>query len=102
MRTHADHQPYRKKPYVARWYEGTRQRNKFFASAAARDEFIEQLKLTAQRQVGSPTTGPNAAHGGTNCLATMLEANYPRYLASSIISPPFVVPAIEEAPRLSR
>jgi hypothetical protein len=61
MRIHADHQPYRKKPHVARWYEAApdsakatpgklRQRNKFFASAAARDEFIEQLKLTAQRQ----------------------------------------------------
>jgi hypothetical protein len=64
MRIHADHppslelrrayQPYRKKPYVARWYESAsssakvsdgklRQRNKFFASAAARDEFIHQL-----------------------------------------------------------
>jgi integrase len=61
MRIHADHQPYRKKPYVARWYEAApgsakatpgklRQRNKFFASAAARDEFIEQLKLTVHRQ----------------------------------------------------
>jgi hypothetical protein len=50
MKIHADHQPYRKKPYVARWYEGSRQRNKFFASAAARDEFIHQLKETAQRQ----------------------------------------------------
>ena len=50
MKIHADHQPYRKKPYVARWYEGTRQRNKFFASAAARDEYIHKLKETAQRQ----------------------------------------------------
>jgi integrase len=72
MRIHADHlaspfglrrayQPYRKKPYVARWYEAApssakasdgklRQRNKFFASAAARDAFIAQFKQTAQRQ----------------------------------------------------
>ena len=50
MRIRADHQPYRKKPHVARWYEGARQRNKFFASAAARDAFIAQFKQTAQRQ----------------------------------------------------
>ncbi|MFO7725339.1 MAG: hypothetical protein R6V45_07300 [Oceanipulchritudo sp.] len=69
MRIHADHQPYRKKPYVARWYEAApgsakampgklRQRNKFFASTAARDAFIEQLKLTAQRQ--DPVLGTGA------------------------------------------
>jgi len=50
MKMHADHQPYRKKPFVARWYEGTRQRNRFFSTQAARDEFIQQLKDTAQRQ----------------------------------------------------
>ena len=49
MRIHADHQPYRKKAYAARWYEGKRQRNKFFASAAARDEFIAQFKKTLER-----------------------------------------------------
>jgi hypothetical protein len=61
MKIHTDHQLYRKKPYVARWYEAApdsakatpgklRQRNRFFASAAARDEFIAQFKQTAQRQ----------------------------------------------------
>ncbi len=60
MRIHADHQSYRKKPYVARWYEGTRQRNKFFASAAARDGFIGQFKQTAQRaDPAFPTIEPH-------------------------------------------
>lgn len=49
MRIHADHQPYRKKPYVARWYEGARQRNRFFSTESARDEFIVQFKQHAQR-----------------------------------------------------
>jgi hypothetical protein len=47
MKIHTVHQPYRKKPYVARWYEGTRQRNKFFASAAAREEFIGEFSKHA-------------------------------------------------------
>jgi integrase len=49
MRIHSDYQPYRKKPYVARWYEGTRQRNRFFSTETARDEFIDQFKKQAQR-----------------------------------------------------
>lgn len=46
---HADYQSYRKKPYVARWYEGTRQRNRFFSTETARDEFITQFNKHAQR-----------------------------------------------------
>lgn len=87
MRIHADHQPYRKKPYVARWYEAApssaeasdgklRQRNKFFASAAARDEFIEQLKLTAQRQDPVlPTIAPHQLIRWQQAMAIAPEAD---------------------------
>jgi hypothetical protein len=76
MRIHADHQPYRKKPYVARWYEGTRQRNKFFASAAARDEFIHQLKETAQRQDPVlPTIAPHQLIRWQQAIAIAPEAD---------------------------
>lgn len=49
MKIYTDYQSYRKKPYVARWYEGTRQRNRFFSTETARDEFIDQFKKHAQR-----------------------------------------------------
>ena len=87
MRIHADHQPYRKKPYVARWYEAApssakasdgklRQRNKFFASAAARDEFIEQLKRTAQRQDPVlPTIAPHQLIRWQQAIAIAPEAD---------------------------
>jgi len=60
MKIQRDHQPYRKKPFVARWYEGTRQRNRFFSSVAARDEFIAEFKKHAQRADPSlPTIEPH-------------------------------------------
>jgi integrase len=48
VKIYTHYQSYRKKPYVARWYEGDQQRNRFFDSAADRDEFIEGFKATAQ------------------------------------------------------
>jgi len=87
MRIHADHQPYRKKPYVARWYEAApssakasdgklRQRNKFFSSEAARDAFIEQLKLTAQRQDPVlPTIAPHQLIRWQQAIAIAPEAD---------------------------
>lgn len=55
MRIHTAHQSYRKKPFVARWYEGTRQRNRFFATEAAREEFIQGLfKVNEQTDPSLP------------------------------------------------
>src|SRR5262249_34225155 len=51
-------------------------------------------------QVGTPTTGPGAAFGGTNCAGTGLSGNVPASQASSLISPVFVVPAADQSPRL--
>jgi hypothetical protein len=44
-------------------------------------------------QVGKPTSGPGAAHTGTNCAATVLAGNFPNYANSQLVSPPFQVPA---------
>ena len=43
-------------------------------------------------EIGKPTSGPNAAHTGTNCAATVLAGNYANNVDSRLISPPFVVP----------
>jgi hypothetical protein len=43
-------------------------------------------------EVGKPTSGPNAAHSGTNCAGTVLSGNYPNSADSRFISPPFFVP----------
>jgi bacillopeptidase F (M6 metalloprotease family) len=51
-------------------------------------------------EVGKPTSGPGAAHSGTNCLATILGGNYPQFTDSRAISPALVVPAAAEHPRL--
>jgi len=51
-------------------------------------------------QVGTPTSGPGAAHAGTSCLATVLGGDYPDNQASRAESRPFDVPAIEQNPRL--
>ncbi len=55
---------------------------------------------TGTWQVGVPTSGPNAAHSGTNCLATVLGANYEDDRSSRFISPSFVVPSADQLPRL--
>ncbi|NDV61113.1 hypothetical protein G0Q06_01475 [Puniceicoccales bacterium CK1056] len=76
MKIHADHQPYRKKPYAARWYEGKGQRNKFFASEAARDEFIAQFKQTAQRaDPAFPTIEPHKLIRWHQAMAIAPEAD---------------------------
>ena len=44
-------------------------------------------------EIGHPTSGPGAAHSGTNCAATVLAGNYANNVDSRLISPPFTVPA---------
>jgi hypothetical protein len=51
-------------------------------------------------QVGKPTSGPGAAYVGTNCAATVLAGNYAASVYSRLISPPFIVPAANQNPRL--
>lgn len=51
-------------------------------------------------ELGTPTSGPGSAHQGQNCVSTILSGNYGNYLASRLISPPFVVPPASENPRL--
>jgi bacillopeptidase F (M6 metalloprotease family) len=51
-------------------------------------------------EVGKPTSGPGAAHSGSNCLATVLGDNYPQFADSRAISPAFVVPAAVGNPGL--
>src|SRR6185436_16143437 len=51
-------------------------------------------------EVGIPVTGPNAAHSGDRCAATVLDANYPDNVSSRLISPEFVVPGVDQNPRL--
>jgi hypothetical protein len=51
-------------------------------------------------EIGKPTSGPNAAHTGTNCAATILAGNYTNDVDSRLISPPFAVPAINQFPSL--
>ncbi|MEI6566862.1 MAG: LamG-like jellyroll fold domain-containing protein, partial [Verrucomicrobiota bacterium] len=55
---------------------------------------------TSVWEAGVPTSGPNAAHSGNKCLATVLGGNYPRWADSRAISPAFVVPAADQSPRL--
>jgi hypothetical protein len=51
-------------------------------------------------EIGKPTSGPNAAHTGTNCAATVLAGNYANNVDSRLISPPFAVPATNQFPSL--
>ncbi len=44
-------------------------------------------------QIGKPTSGPGAAHSGTNCAATILAGNYTNNVDSRLITPAFTVPA---------
>lgn len=43
-------------------------------------------------EIGHPTSGPDAAHTGTNCAGTVLAGNYSNLVDTRLISPPFVVP----------
>ena len=50
-------------------------------------------------EVGTPTTGPGAAHTGLQCAATVLGGAYPAYADSRLISPKFVlIPKAGEIP----
>ena len=60
MKIHTIYQPKRKKPYIARWYEGKRQRNRFFASESSRAEFIDEFQKLSERQ--DPTLHELAPH----------------------------------------
>jgi len=51
-------------------------------------------------QVGKPTNGPPAAFKGVRCAGTVLDGNYDPSLYTRLISPEFVVPCAESAPRL--
>ncbi len=61
-------------------------------------------------QVGTPTKSGGAptnelgfqAYSGSNCAVTLLNANYPAYPSSNsrLISPLFIVPAMNQYPRL--
>jgi len=45
--------------------------------------------------VGVPTSGPMAAHEGTQCAGTNLSGDYALTVDSRLVSPAFVVPASE-------
>ncbi len=51
-------------------------------------------------QVGTPTSGPNEAHNGENCAATVLDGNYALNVDSRLISPPVTIASAEQHPRL--
>jgi len=52
-------------------------------------------------EVGTPTSGPGSAHGGSNCAATVMDGNYSDYADNSrLTSPWFTVPSASENPRL--
>ena len=51
-------------------------------------------------QIGEPTAanGPSA-HGGTNCVGTILAGDYPNNANALLVSPEFIVPPADQAPR---
>ena len=49
---------------------------------------------------GRPTAGPGVAHSGSNCVGTVLGGNYSEIGEGRLASPPFVVPAASQNPRL--
>ena len=52
-------------------------------------------------EVGTPTSGPGAAYGGSNCLATILAGYYPSTALSKFIKiTPILVPPASQHPRL--
>ncbi|HPE33762.1 MAG TPA: immune inhibitor A, partial [Bacteroidales bacterium] len=52
-------------------------------------------------EVGTPTSGPNVAHGGVKCAGTIIGGNYPNYANTRFIrSQSFTVPAASQNPRL--
>ena len=53
MEIRTAYQSYRKKPYVARWSENGKSRNRFFATEKDRAQFIESFQQNATRQDAS-------------------------------------------------
>ncbi|NOX88457.1 MAG: T9SS type A sorting domain-containing protein [Calditrichaeota bacterium] len=47
-------------------------------------------------EVGAPTVGPKTVFSGTECAGTILGGNYPAEANTSLISPPFKLPAVNE------
>ncbi len=51
-------------------------------------------------QVGAPTVGPNACHGGNQCVGTALDGNYHPSIDSRLITPetptPITLPSVSE------
>jgi len=45
-------------------------------------------------EVGAPTAGPTACHGGTGCGGTVLAGNYPDWTNGRLISPAIQLPTI--------
>jgi hypothetical protein len=45
-------------------------------------------------QVGTPTAGPEGAHGGSQCAGTILDGNYPNSFVSRLISPSIRLPEV--------
>jgi hypothetical protein len=46
-------------------------------------------------EVGQPTTGPESAFSGTECIGTVLDANYTYGSKSRLISPPILLPYVD-------
>jgi bacillopeptidase F len=51
-------------------------------------------------QVGIPESGPDSAYSESFCSGTRLDGNYSEGVRSRFISPPFIVPAAVNNPRL--
>jgi hypothetical protein len=43
-------------------------------------------------QVGTPSSGPGGCFGGVQCAGTLLDADYPPYSSSRLVSPPIDLP----------
>ncbi|MCX6381128.1 MAG: hypothetical protein NT023_16930, partial [Armatimonadetes bacterium] len=52
-------------------------------------------------ELGAPTSGPKAAHDGTQVAGTILAGNYPTWKASNLISPSIVLPTINAGEQIS-
>jgi hypothetical protein len=50
MKILTHYQLYGKKPYVARWYEGAHQKNRFFDSEESRAAYIKDFEQIMQRR----------------------------------------------------
>ena len=48
-------------------------------------------------EIGSPSSGPDTAHGGSSCAATVLDGNYPNNANTRLISPSINLPALTDS-----